>query len=103
MLLREFDLVRITKTILRALTSGTPGKLSDDYNDLNLLQCKLEESLSKKNFLLVLDDVWNKNYNDLETLQLPFRAGLHGSNIVITTRSGEVARVVCSARIDLGV
>ena len=82
----EFDIVRITKTILKGITSGTPEKPSDD-NDLNLLQCKLEESLSKKKFLLVLDDVWNENYNDLEKLQLPFSSGLHGNKIVVTTRS----------------
>ena len=91
----EFDLVRITKTILKAITSGT----STDDNDLNLLQCKLEERLSRKKFLLVLDDVWNENYNDLESLQLPFSAGLQGSRIIVTTRSGEVARVMRSIRI----
>ena len=98
----EFDLVRITKTILKAITSGTPENPSDD-NDLNLLQCKLEERLSRKKFLLVLDDVWNENYNDLEKLQLPLSAGLRGSKIIVTTRSGEVARVMRSVRIDLGL
>ena len=93
----EFDIVRITKTNLKAITD----KSSDD-NDLNLLQCKLEERLSRKKFLLVFDDVWNENYNDLENLQLPFSAGLRGSKIVVTTRSGEVARVMRSVPIDLG-
>ena len=74
----EFDLVGIKKTILKAIAPGAPEKSSYD-NDLNMLQCKLEESLNKKKFLLVLDDVWNENYNDLENLQLPFSAGLHGS------------------------
>ena len=97
----EFDLVRITKTILKGVTSGTPEKPSDD-NDLNLLQCKLEESLSRKKFLLVLDDVWNENYNDLEKLQLPFISGLRGSKIVVTTRSDKVARAMRSVGIDLG-
>ena len=68
----EFDLLRITKTIIKAIAS----EKSFDDNDLNLLQCKLEERLSRKKFLLVLDDVWNENYNDLEKLQLPFSAGL---------------------------
>ena len=91
----EFDLVRITKNILKAITSET----CTDDNDLNLLQCKLEESLSRKKFLLVLDDVWSENYNDLESLQLPFSAGLQGSKIIVTTRSGEVAQVMRSIRI----
>ena len=93
--LEEFDLVRITKTILKAITSGT----STDDNDLNLLQCKLEERLIRKKFLLVLDDVWNENYNDLESLQLPFSVGLQGSKIIVTTHNGEVARVMRSIRI----
>ena len=93
--LKEFDLVRITKTILKAITSGT----STDDNDLNLLQCKLEERISRKKFLLVLDDVWNENYYDLESLQLPFSAGLQGSKIIVTTRSGEATLVMRSIRI----
>eukprot|EP00261_Vitis_vinifera_P037711 XP_019078954.1 PREDICTED: putative disease resistance RPP13-like protein 1 [Vitis vinifera] len=63
----EFDLVRITKTILKAIDSGT----SDD-NDFNLLQHKLEERPTRKKFLLVLDDVWNEDYNDWDSLQTPF-------------------------------
>ena len=69
---------------------------------MNLLQCKLEESLSKKKFLLVLDDVWNENYNDLEKLQLPFSSGLRGNKIVVTTRSDNVVRAMRSVGIDLG-
>ena len=86
------------KAILKGVTSGTPEKLYDD-NDLNMLQCKLEESLSRK-FLLVLDDVWNENYNDLEKLQLPFSTGLCGSNIVVTTRSDKVAQAMHYVGID---
>ena len=56
----------------------------------------MEERLSRKKFLLILDDVWNENYNDLESLQLPFSAALQGSKIIVTTRSGEVARVMRS-------
>ncbi|WKA00250.1 hypothetical protein VitviT2T_018629 [Vitis vinifera] len=53
----EFDLVKIMKTILKAINSGT----SND-NDLNLLQLKLKESHSREKFLLILDDVWNEDY-----------------------------------------
>ena len=93
----EFDLVMITKTILKSITN----KSSDD-NDLNLLQCKLEKRLTRKKFLLVLDDVWNENYNDLEKLQLPFSSGLSGSKIIVTTRSDKVARAMRSVSINLG-
>ncbi|CBI23876.3 unnamed protein product, partial [Vitis vinifera] len=94
----EFDLVRITKTIVKAIDSGTSKNSSDD-NDLNLLQLKLKERLSGKKFFLVLDDVWNENYNNWDRLQTPFTVGLPGSKIIVTTRSDKVASVMRSVRI----
>ena len=87
----EFDLVRITKAIVKSIDSGT----SDD-GDLNQLQVKLKERLSRKKFLLVLDDVWNENYSDWDKLQPPFTVGLDGSKIIVTTRSVKVASVMRS-------
>ena len=87
----EFDLVRITKAIVKSIDSGT----SDD-GDLNQLQVKLKERLSRKKFLLVLDDVWNENYSDWDKLQTPFTVGLDGSMIIVTTRSVKVASVMRS-------
>ncbi|KAL6329549.1 hypothetical protein AAG906_022100 [Vitis piasezkii] len=81
----------ITKTILKAIDSGT-----SDQNDLNLLQHKLEERLTGKKFLLVLDDVWNEDYNNWDSLQTPFNLGLYGSKIVVTTRINKVAAVMHS-------
>ncbi|WKA00243.1 hypothetical protein VitviT2T_018622 [Vitis vinifera] len=94
----EFDPVRITKTILKAIDSGASEKYSDD-SDLNLLQLKVKERLSKKKFLLVLDDVWNENYNNWDMLQTPFTVGLNGSKIIVTTRSDKVASVMRSVHI----
>eukprot|EP00261_Vitis_vinifera_P037710 XP_019078953.1 PREDICTED: putative disease resistance RPP13-like protein 1 [Vitis vinifera] len=94
----EFDLVRITKTILKAIDSGASEKYSDD-SDLNLLQLKVKERLSKKKFFLVLDDVWNENYTNWHMLQTPFTVGLNGSKIIVTTRSDKVALIMRSVRI----
>ncbi|KAB2059938.1 hypothetical protein ES319_A11G342300v1 [Gossypium barbadense] len=63
----HFDAVNITCIILKSIDPD-----SRHENDLNLLQVKLKEK-----FLLVLDDIWNENYNDWTILRSPFRAGTH--------------------------
>ncbi|XP_017984157.1 PREDICTED: putative disease resistance RPP13-like protein 1 [Theobroma cacao] len=49
----DFDVIKITKTILQSITTEPCNEL----NHLNLLQVKLKEELCEKNFLLVLDDI----------------------------------------------
>ncbi|KAL2514461.1 putative disease resistance RPP13-like protein 1 [Forsythia ovata] len=85
----EFDAFRITKIILESVFSG-----SCDYTDLNMLQVKLKESLSKKRFLVVLDDVWSEKYGDWDILRRPFLAGKPGSKIIVTTRHEKVAKIM---------
>ncbi|WKA02083.1 hypothetical protein VitviT2T_020315 [Vitis vinifera] len=83
-----FDVLRITKIILQSVDSDTR-----DVNDLNLLQVKLKEKFSGKKFLLVLDDVWNENCHEWDTLCMPMRAGAAGSKLIVTTRNEGVAAV----------
>ncbi|XP_028785123.1 putative disease resistance RPP13-like protein 1 [Neltuma alba] len=90
----EFDVVRITKTILSAFECFVTG-----YEDLNQLQLKLKEKLVGRKFLLVLDDIWNERQSDWEALQVPFFYGTSGSKIIVKTRSEKVALVVCSSRV----
>ena len=59
----EFDVVKITKTILSAISPQ-----SNDSKDFNQLQVELSQSLARKWFLLVLDDVWINNYEDWNNL-----------------------------------
>ncbi|KDO40228.1 hypothetical protein CISIN_1g048507mg [Citrus sinensis] len=88
----DFDVKGLTKTILRSVTKQTI-----DDSDLNLLQEELKKKLSQKKFLLVLDDVWNENYNDWVRLSRPFEAGAPGSKIIVTTRNQEVADIMGTA------
>ncbi|KAG8492191.1 hypothetical protein CXB51_009619 [Gossypium anomalum] len=86
----EFDAVDITKTILLSITSEPCA-----YNDLNLLQVKLQEKLSGKSFLLILDDIWNESYTDWTILRAPFEAG---TKIIVTTRLKKVSSNVDSVK-----
>ncbi|XP_059441960.1 putative disease resistance RPP13-like protein 1 [Corylus avellana] len=84
----EFDVFKITKTILEAVTSSTC-----DIKDLNQLQLRLRECLTGKKFLLVLDDVWNETYVQWEALCKPVKYGAQGSKVLVTTRNNSVVSV----------
>ncbi|KAG6630368.1 putative disease resistance RPP13-like protein 1 [Carya illinoinensis] len=82
----QFDVLRVTKTILRSVT------LADtDLDDLNLLQVSLKKKLVGRRFLLVFDDVWNKRNHDWDLLWSPLKAGVRGSKILMTTRNRDAA------------
>ncbi|XP_039162445.1 putative disease resistance RPP13-like protein 1 [Eucalyptus grandis] len=83
-----FDVLNITKTILRSVT-GLPC----EGEDLNGLQVKLKDSLSEKKFLVILDDVWNEKYGEWTALLKPFEAGAKGSKIIVTTRNHSVVSI----------
>ncbi|KAG5253892.1 disease resistance RPP13 protein [Salix suchowensis] len=81
----DFDVVRVTRTILEAVSG------SYDAKDLNLLQLRLREKLAGKKFLIVLDDVWNENYDNWTVLRRPFQLTSPGSRIIVTTPNQDVA------------
>ncbi|QHO26221.1 putative disease resistance RPP13-like protein 1 [Arachis hypogaea] len=84
-----FDVMKVTKNILDAIT-----KSLCNLKILNLLLQGLQEKLSGQRFFIVLDDVWNEDYYDLNMLLKPFQHEVKGSKILITTRSKKVASVV---------
>ncbi|XP_038680228.1 putative disease resistance RPP13-like protein 1 [Tripterygium wilfordii] len=72
--------------------------VKDNFNikdlDLNSLQEKLKEKLFQKKFLLILDDVWEEDYNQWDLLRGPFVTVAPGSKIVVTTRKNNVAPIM---------
>ncbi|KAL7619174.1 hypothetical protein Lser_V15G03622 [Lactuca serriola] len=87
----ECDVFNISKAIFQAVTGQ-----NKDFANLDVLHVTLKEELSKKRFLLVLDDVWNEDDSKWELLQSPLLAGAPGSRIIVTTRSTRVASVMDS-------
>ncbi|XP_060967230.1 putative disease resistance RPP13-like protein 1 [Cannabis sativa] len=91
----DFDITRITKTILSHVVELKP---CDEISDLNQLQVKLKEVLKEKTFFFVLDDVWNNNYGLWSVLMCAFESGAQGSKIIVTTRSDEIASMVTTVQ-----
>ncbi|XVE74184.1 hypothetical protein DITRI_Ditri11bG0178600 [Diplodiscus trichospermus] len=87
----EFDVLRVTETLLHAVASDVVN-----LKDLNLLQVKLKEKLLGRKFLIILDDIWNYSYGRWEVLCRPFAAGAAGSKLLVTTRNERVAEIVAN-------
>ncbi|XP_024017631.1 putative disease resistance RPP13-like protein 1 [Morus notabilis] len=90
----EFDVCRVTKTLLQSVSSS----FSDDVMDLNLLPVKLKDQLQGKKYFIVLDDVWCHNSADLNVMSKPFKYGSQGSKVLVTTRSERVASIMGTAK-----
>ncbi|KAL8260498.1 hypothetical protein R6Q59_028451 [Mikania micrantha] len=87
----EFDIFSISKAIFKDV-----GGKDEKFETLNQLQLALKEKVSKKRFLIVLDDVWTENHNEWELLQRPFTVGAPGSKVLVTTRKTMVASTMDS-------
>ncbi|XP_027356841.1 putative disease resistance RPP13-like protein 1 [Abrus precatorius] len=82
----EFDVFKLSKAILEAITKST-----DDSRDLEMVHGRLKENLEGKRLLVILDDVWNEKRDLWEALQTPLNYGAKESKILVTTRSEKVA------------
>ncbi|XP_058765130.1 putative disease resistance RPP13-like protein 1 isoform X2 [Vicia villosa] len=82
----DFDVFRVTKTLLESVTK-TPW----ETNNLDLLRVELKKNLRDRRFFIVLDDLWNDTHHDWDELVSPLIYGKNGSRVIITTRLKKVA------------
>ncbi|KAL6183251.1 hypothetical protein ACLB2K_044662 [Fragaria x ananassa] len=91
----HFDIKRLVRDII---TSATNQNCGDDES-LEQLQKKLQNVLTDKHFLLVLDDVWDKSEIGVTIskwleLKALLNVGANESKIIVTTRNESVTKVM---------
>ncbi|KAG6502063.1 putative disease resistance protein RGA3 [Zingiber officinale] len=88
----EFDPTKIMKSVLELATSK-----SVNFLEIDLVRQKIEKALSRKRFLIVLDDVWNEDPYEWGKLKAALTCGARGSKILVTTRSLHVCSIMSSS------
>ncbi|KAJ6959779.1 hypothetical protein NC653_037976 [Populus alba x Populus x berolinensis] len=83
----DFNLGRLTRAIIESIDGA-----SCDLQELDPLQQRLQQKLTGKKFLLVLDDVWDDCTEWWSELKEVLRCGAEGSAVIVTTRLEMVAR-----------
>ncbi|CAK9184282.1 unnamed protein product [Ilex paraguariensis] len=87
----DFSILRLMRAII-----GWIERRACDITELAPLERRLQENLSGKRFLLVLDDVWNEYHDKWNGLKNALRCGAKGSMLVVTTRSEKVALMMAT-------
>ncbi|KAI4354169.1 hypothetical protein L6164_003062 [Bauhinia variegata] len=85
----DFGVETLLKKILKSLNISIVDNL-----ELDQLQRELWQCLSGQRYLLVLDDVWNKSYENWNRLRRYLTCAAPGSKILVTTRLKEVVQVM---------
>ncbi|XP_011038428.1 PREDICTED: putative disease resistance protein RGA3, partial [Populus euphratica] len=88
----DFDLRRLTRAIIESIDGA-----SCDLQELDPLQRCLQQKLTGKKFLLVLDDVWDDYGDRWNKLKEVLRSGAKGSAVMVTTRIEMVALRMATA------
>ncbi|PON74208.1 NB-ARC domain, LRR domain containing protein [Parasponia andersonii] len=86
----EIDCLKVMRRVIEQVTKSKKWITKEQY----VLQEELIKTLKEKKFLLVLDDVWDEDPHKWDVLKSSFKSGLHGSTILLTTRSTNVASIM---------
>ena len=87
----DFDVERILREILEVLNNFSSG-----LENKNAILHHFQKKLQGKRYLLILDDVWIENSEKWDSLRSSL-LGInqnHGNNIIVTTRSDNVAQII---------
>ncbi|XP_024039245.1 putative disease resistance protein RGA4 [Citrus clementina] len=89
-----FEEIRVANVIIEGL-----GESASSLSEFQSLLSHIHGSIVGKIFFLVLDDVWDGDYNKWEPFFHCLKHGLHRSKILVTTRNESVARMMGSTNI----
>ncbi|XP_047974550.1 putative disease resistance protein RGA3 [Salvia hispanica] len=84
------------KTLVKAMIESASGRSGNasDLQHLDAAERRLRELLSKKRYLIVMDDVWNDHQGKWFELRDVLSCGSTGSSVVVTTRQKKVADIM---------
>ncbi|KAH9751736.1 hypothetical protein KPL71_014411 [Citrus sinensis] len=91
-----FEEIRVAKAIIEGLGES---KEASGLSEFQSLISHIQRSIEGKKFFLILDDVWDGNYNKWEPFFLCLKNGHHRSKILVTTRNESVALMMRSTNI----
>ncbi|KAG4123570.1 hypothetical protein ERO13_D11G334001v2 [Gossypium hirsutum] len=84
-----FDVKIIVENIIKSATGEAPNQKLE----MDQLQSQLRGKIGGKKYLLVLDDIWNEEWEEWVSLKELLVGGAKGSRIIVTTRSLRVAKI----------
>nr|WIC83012.1 Bph14 [Oryza sativa] len=93
----NFDVDSLAKRIVEAAPKEM-NKKNDNGGAKKLPQDELKEVVSGQRYLLILDDVWNRDASKWEALKYNLKHGGSGSSVLTTTRDQAVAQLMAPAQ-----
>ncbi|KAL2941004.1 putative disease resistance protein RGA3 [Bienertia sinuspersici] len=93
LLMQKMSLKENMTAIMGKIFKSFTGK---DHQNLPLEEIKqgIRDTIESNKYLLVLDDLWDEGGDRLIDLMNLLKCGKQGSKVIVTTRSGVVARIV---------
>ncbi|RWW54033.1 hypothetical protein BHE74_00039414 [Ensete ventricosum] len=89
-----------SKSLMRSIIESLSAK-EFTLPDMDPMQRELVKQIRGRRFLLVLDDVWNEDYELWDRLRLLLNNGAKGSKVVVTTRSRRIRQEEAHGAVSL--